>query len=71
MTKTYTAGFLEILHAEIEDAILAQRENVQLREDRDYWRDKYQEMLTETIKHSEAVAGNMLMLALARPEVKP
>lgn len=45
-------------------AIYAIEDNVELTADRDYWKQQYNELLNSTIKHSEAMTGGMLMLAM-------
>ena len=59
---------LESLYEELGIALAAAQENERLRKDRDYWKAEYQRLLNETIKHNEKVTGNMLLLALGRPE---
>lgn len=37
-----------------------------LRLDRDYWKDKYLELLSGSIRHGEEMAANMVMLAMGK-----
>jgi len=55
---------LLLVRSALDVAIGEMIDNKRLREDERYWREKYQELLNSSIKNSEAVSANMLMLAL-------
>jgi len=47
-------------------AIEALVENAQLRRDAAYWKAQYDELMASSIRHSEAMVGNVLQLALQK-----
>lgn len=58
--------FLLDARAAIDAAIDAMHERDQLKKEELYWRTQYQELLSRTIKQSDAMAANILMLALTK-----
>ena len=57
------------LRVHLSVAIDAIQENEHLRKDRDYWQKMYNDSLSQSIKHSEAMMGNVLTAILAKPKV--
>ena len=59
------------IRAAISEAISAIADNESLRADRDAWRSRYMEDLDRTIKHNDAMIGNVLLAMLGKSPATP
>lgn len=63
-----TLRFLTELKSAVELSIVTMYAAGQLEAERDFWKRKYDEEITRSIQHSEAMMGNVLSALLHKPE---
>lgn len=64
MTNEQATEKLLEMREVLNKAVEALVQNEELQADRDYWKEKHDELVNASIKHSEAMMGGILQLAI-------